>query len=207
MTRRICDLTLQTLPRLPEPCRSCVFWESATGRRGDGGQDGAQGKEAWVQSTQLEWGAPGKAIMLDGELAAYGLLAPGGHFGRTRRQAHVPSADALLLATLWVAPDARGAGLATVLVQALLRETAQHGGKALEAYGSRGADPRSCVVPAGFLLAQGFTVLHEHATFPLLRLDLSRTARWRESLSHAVESVASALARRERSPVPAGRPT
>jgi hypothetical protein len=98
----------------------------------------------------------------------------------------------------------REAGLAKVLLHALLRETHRHGVRALEAYGVRGGElPTSCVLPEGFLLANGFAVLHEHTTNPLLRLDLRQTARWQESVSHALEGVVSALARRERAPAPA----
>lgn len=205
MSRRVHDLTSSNLDDLPEDCRSCVFWEVASAGRGPAGPQGAQGKEAWLQATQLEWGAPGKVIYVDDRPVAYGLFAPGDHFPRGRRLGHAPSEDALLLAALRVEPELREAGLAKVLLHALLRETHRRGARALEAYGVRGGVlPTSCVLPEGFLLANGFTVLHEHAEHPLLRLDLRQTVRWQESVSQALEGVVSALARRERAPAPAG---
>jgi GNAT superfamily N-acetyltransferase len=204
VSRRVHDLTIGNLDDMPSECRSCVFWEVAAAPRGPS-PEGRQGKEAWLQATQLEWGAPGKVVYVDDLPVAYGLIAPGGHFPRARRLGHSPSEDALLLATLWVDPNLREAGLARVLLQALLREAHRHGARALEAYGVRaGPLPASCVLPEGFLLANGFTVLHEHTEHPLLRLDLRQTVRWQESVSHAVEGVMSALARRERAPAPAG---
>jgi GNAT superfamily N-acetyltransferase len=202
MSRRLRDLTVETLDDLPGPCRSCVFWEVAGAQPGPT-PDGATAKESWVQSMQLEWGPPGKVLVVDGEPLAYALLAPGRHLGRVRRFSHATSDDALLLATLWVAPAARQAGLARVLLQALLRTVHERGGKALEAYGARGgAALGTCVLPEGFLLANGFTILHDDARYPLLRLDLRQTARWQESISHALEAVLGALPTRRRAPAP-----
>jgi GNAT superfamily N-acetyltransferase len=202
MTRRLQDLTVDTLDALPEACRSCVFWEVADAPRGPTA-GGAAAKEAWVHSLELEWGAPGKVLAVDDVPIAFGVLAPGVHVARTRRLGHVPSEDALLLVTLWVDPNARQAGLARVLLQALLRETHEHGGRALEAYGARGgAALGTCVIPEGFLLANGFTVLREDVRHPLLRLDLRQTARWQESVTHALEAVLRTLPSRRGAPVP-----
>lgn len=203
MSRRLQDLTVDTLDALPEPCRSCMFWEVADAPRGPV-TGGTAAKEAWVHSMQLEWGAPGKVLVVDEVPMAFGLLAPGDQIARTRRLGRAPSEDALLLATLWVAPPVRQAGLARVLLQALLREVHEHGGRALEAYGARGgAALGTCVVPEGFLLANGFTVLAEDVRYPLLRLDLRQTARWQESVTQALEAVLRALPSRRRAPAPA----
>jgi GNAT superfamily N-acetyltransferase len=202
MSRRIHDLTLARLDELPDPCRSCMFWESARARRGPQRPDGLQAKEAWLQATQLEWGAPGKVVEIDGRTVAYGLFAPAGHFPRARRVGRVASEDALLLATCWVTPEVRGGGVGKVLLHALLRETHKRGARALEAYGARPGDPSvTCAIPEGFLLANGFAILHDDPEWPLLRLDLRQTVR--ESVGHALDTVRSALApRREPAPAP-----
>lgn len=212
MTRDLRDLTLDALDDLPVPCRSCVFWEVAGAPRG-GSPDrvaGALAKDAWWQATQLEWGTPGKALYRDGRLVAYATFAPPLHFPRTRRLGPAVSEDALLLATLWVDPEVEGRGLATVLLQAVLSETHRRGARALEAYGERrsvgrllwGTGGGGCVLPESFLLRAGFALRHDHATFPLLRLDLRQTVRWQDSVGHALEGVRSALGRRERAGVP-----
>lgn len=209
MSRRLRDLTPDTLDDLPDGCRACLFWETANAARGPAAElaTGREGKEAWWQATQLEWGAPGKAAYVDGGLVGYAAFAPGTHYPRAGRLGGV-SADALLLATMWVHPDYRGAGLARVLLQSVLRETHRRGSRALEAYAdrripARGDTSRTCMLEEGFLIANGFSVLREHRTTPLLRLDLRQTVRWQESLSAALEGVAAGIARRERAPVPA----
>lgn len=217
MSFRVRDLTPTLLGELPPPCRTCVFWE-AEGPRGGEGDTGlaAVAKEAWWHATQLEWGASGKAVYQEDALAAFAVFAPAPHFPRTRRLGPAPSSDALLLATLWVAPEHRGTGVATLLLQSLLRETHRHRARALECYGDRiggldASQPPSaasgrCMLPEGFLLAAGFTVRSEHAVHPLLRLDLRQTVRWKESVGHALEGVVTALSRRERTPAPVRSP-
>jgi GNAT superfamily N-acetyltransferase len=204
VSRHLRDLTITSLDDLPQPCRHCVFWEVGSAGRGSAGPSGGEAKEAWVQATQLEWGAPGKICYLDEVPVAYALFAPGSHFPRARRLGRSPSDDAVLLATLWVHPDARGSGLARVLLHAVLRETHSRGHRALEAYGVReGALPTTCVLTEGFLLANGFQVLHDDAQMPLLCIDLRQTVRLQESVTHALEGVLKVLSGRERAPAPA----
>ena len=201
ITRRVHDLSPAALDALPAPCRSCLFWESATAPRGvpaAGEAAGLQGKEAWWQAAQLEWGTPGKGVWSGGELVGFATFAPPGEFPRTRRMRPAASDDALLLATLWVHPDHRGRGVATLLLQSVLREAHRHGYRALEAYCSR--TPGSCMAPEAFLLANGFELRRGHLTHPLLRLDLRQTAK--ETVGAALESVLNALSRRERMPAP-----
>ena len=209
MSRRIHDLSLSNLDALPPTCRSCVFWEVANAPRGPraGDEVAAAGrKEAWWQATQLEWGTPGKVVYVDDRAVGYATFAPAEHFARARLLRHAVSDDALLLATLWVDPAHRGQGLAKALLQSALRETHRHGGRALEAFGARGAATgqmlMTCVIPEDFLLSNGFEVLHQDMEFPLLRLDLRKTVRWQESLGHALSGVLTALSRRERAPAP-----
>ncbi|HWB71015.1 MAG TPA: GNAT family N-acetyltransferase [Egibacteraceae bacterium] len=208
MPGRVHDLTPAHLDELPGPCRACVFWEVAGAPRGPvvPPSQGREGKEAWWQAAQLEWGTPGKGVWFEDRLVGYATFAPGAHFGRARQLGRAVSEDALLLATLWVHPDARGQRVAKTLLQSVLRETHRRGGRALEAYGARVDQAAPCVLPETFLLANGFSVLHDHRAFPLLRLDLRQTVRWQESLGHALEGVLSALGRRERARVPAPRP-
>lgn len=206
MSRRIHDLSVDSLERLQGPCRDCVFWE-VSGARAGPAPGGRTAKEAWWQAVQLEWGSPGKGAYVDDRLVGYATFGPAEQFPRAQRMGPVVSDDALLLAALWVHPDHRGQMLARLLLQSVLREAHRHGSKAVEAFGSRDeplpwADGTAgCIIPEPFLLANGFTVLHEHMTQPLLRLDLRQTVR--ESVEHVVEGVLSVLGRRERAPAPA----
>lgn len=205
MARRIREL--ERLDDLPDPCRACVYWEVAGSRQGpDPERERAkQGKEAWWRATELEWGPPGWAAYVDERLVGYVTIAPPEHFPRARALGRTVSEDALLLATLWVAPEKRREGLGKALLQTALREAAKRGARAVEAYGVRVAEPSPwrCMVPEHFLVAQGFVVRSEDPLHPLLRLDLRQTVRWQESVGHALESVVSVLGRRERMPRPA----
>jgi GNAT superfamily N-acetyltransferase len=203
---RLHDLTSERLDDLPDACRACAFWESTSREPGPtadvaGARDA---KAAWWQAVTLDWGTPGKAVYHGDELVAYALFAPGDHIARARHLGRGVSDDALLLATVWVHPAHRDGGLGKALLVGALRETHRRGSRALEAYAAR-RGARACMLDEAFLLANGFTVLAEHARYPLLRLELRQTVR--ESLTHALEGVASALARRERTPVPARSPT
>lgn len=207
--RRARDLRTGDLPRLPEPCRACVRWERM-GPTGPAPAPQAAAKEAWWQSTELEWGAPGKGLYDGDRLVGYALSAPASAFPWTRRAFHAVSEDAVLLATLWVDPAYRSGGLGSVLLQSVLRDTYRRGQRAIEAYGVRTTRPLregGCLLPESFLLAAGFAVVREHYRHPLLRLDLNQTVRWQWSLGQALEGVRSALTRGERAPVPTGSAT
>lgn len=200
MSRRVHDLGIDSLGDLPEACAACVFWEvgGPAPRPHADPVAGRAAKEAWWQATQLEWGAPGKALYRGPRMVGYALAAPARHLRGTPAPLPV-SDDALLLATLWVDPDERGSGAARLLLQAVLRESARRGARALEAFGRRaGGGP--CLVPEAALGALGFAVHLEHPRFPLYRLELRQTVRWQESMGHAVESVVEALSRKERAP-------
>lgn len=204
--RRPHDLTLEALEALPEPCRTCVFWEAGRPPRTDDGEAVAaeERKRAWWEAMQLDWGTPGKAVF-DGErLVGYVGFGPPERLAGARRMGGMVSDDALLLTTLWVDPDYRGAGLGKLLLQSALRETYQRGERALEAYGARGDSTPPCVVSERFLAANGFSVVEENWAYPRLRLDLRQTSRWQESVSSALETVVAALGRRERRPAPVG---
>lgn len=194
---RLVDLTPEALSELPAACRGCLFWEVADAPRGPvaDAAAGAAAKEAAWQATQLEWGSAGKAAYASGELIGYAVFGPPEHVPRVRRLGWSASEDAVILATIWVHPDRRGEGVGRALLQAALSETHRRGGRALEAVGSRPPWPSDpCMLPTPFLLANGFTVLHNHGRHPMLRLDLSQTVRW--SLPHAVDVWLERLGRR-----------
>ena len=73
MSRRLVNLTLDTLEDLPRRCRRCVFWELdpvAADRAAEAGDTGLE-KEAWVSQTLLEWGSCGKLVYVDGMPAGF----------------------------------------------------------------------------------------------------------------------------------------
>ncbi|MEX0834964.1 MAG: GNAT family N-acetyltransferase, partial [Nitriliruptor sp.] len=161
-------------------------------------------KQAWVSALVQDGHPPGRLVRIDGEVAGYALFGPATAFARRRPPCPQASSDALLLATISIAPHWRERGIGRLLVQAALKDAIRAGAPAVEAYGDRRWLERGCVLPATWLLHEGFEVHREHPRTPLLRLDTKRTVRWAESLEHALEEMLGALPRRLPQPVREG---
>lgn len=200
MGRRLAPLTLDTLPDLPDGCRSCVTWEldPVAARRAAEAGDTAFEKEAWLSATLLEWGSCGRIAYVDELPAGFVLYAPPAFVPRSMAFPTSPvSADAVLLMTARVLPLWTGGGLARMLVQAAAKDLTRRGVKAVEAFGlaveSDGPDgegPGShCLVPADLLLAVGFKTVRQHRRYPRLRLELKTALSWREDVEQALERI------------------
>jgi GNAT superfamily N-acetyltransferase len=192
VSRRVANLTLDNLPDLSEPCRSCVFWEldPVAGARAAETGDPALEKEAWVSATLLEWGSCGKLIYVDEAPAGYVMYAPPAYVPRAVAFPTAPvSADAVLLMTARVVPDFAGAGLGRMLLQAVAKDLLRHNVRAVEAYGDALWEQPSCVVPADYLRSVGFKTVRPHRRFPRLRLDLRNVLTWREDVEVALERL------------------
>lgn len=206
MAVRTVPLVGDLLDDLPPRCRSCVFWELGAERPGEGSADESRAaqdrvrKQGWITAHTLESGPPGVQLRDGDQRIGYALFST----ALPPRAAGTPPAshDALLLATAWIDPDRRGRGHGRLLVQAALREALRRDLRAVEAYGDRRAREWDCVVPAVWLLHEGFEIAAEHPRYPLLRIDTGRLARWAESLEHAVEE----LLGRGRAPQPVAQP-
>jgi GNAT superfamily N-acetyltransferase len=171
MGRRIIDVTLDNLGRVPPPCLESVFWELAD----DPPVDPRFEKEEWFSSTLLEWGPCAKLVVDGDRSVAYVQYAPASLFPRLKRfRCGEVSSDAVYLACCYVVEAERGRGQGRQLVREVGREVADRGYRAVEALGDWRWDG-GWVLPAPFLGASGFTVIREDRRHPLMRLDL-RTA-------------------------------
>lgn len=214
MSRRLVNLTLDTLEDLPRPCRHCVFWEldPVSAQRACAAGDPALEKEAWVSQTLLEWGSCGKMIYVDTSPAGFALYAPPAYVPRSMAFPTSPvSADAVLLMTAHViAPFASG-GLGRMLIQGVARDLTKRGIKAIEAFGDarshgmrfggrrRNVDPDdmdtdfgasgACLAPADFFLSVGFKTVRQHPRYPRLRLDLRSALSWKSDVEYALEKL------------------
>lgn len=204
MSSRIRPLRSEDVVHLPEPCRSCLFWELADAPRGP--QPGraaevVEAKQLWYRAVELDAGPPGLLLRDEGRTLAFAGFVPSEQAHRTRRLGAIPSDDALVLTTMWIHPDARGAGIAKEMLHRVLKHAHDAGLRAVEATGAR-TSVATCLLPEEFLLACGFVVHHHHPRYPLLRLDLRQTVRWQHAMEHALEGVRAVLGRRDRRTAP-----
>lgn len=204
MTRRLVNLTLDTLADLPLPCRDCVFWEldPVAARNACVAGDPGLEKEAWVSRTLLEWGSCGKLVYVDGAPAGYVMYAPPGYVPRGGAFPTSPaSPDAALLTTAQVMKAYAGGGLGRMLIQGAARDLTKRGIRAIEAFGDAKygePDPAlemagRCVAPADFFLAVGFKTVRPHPRYPRLRLELRTALSWKSDVEYALERLLSSM--------------
>jgi len=213
MSRRVVNLTLDTLEDLPRPCRRCVFWEldPVSEQRACAAGEPELEKEAWVSQTLLEWGSCGKLVYVDNAPAGFAMYAPPTYAARSSAFPTSPvSADAVLLTTAHVVTGYDGGGLGRMLIQSIARDLTKRGIKAIEAFGDAKADadrpsgrrrsadmgsgpmvesPGTCLAPADFFLSVGFKTVRQHPKFPRLRLDLRTALSWKSDVEYALERL------------------
>jgi len=203
MSRRLVNLTLDTLEDIPRTCRQCVFWEldPVAAERACASGDPELEKEAWVSQTLLEWGSCGKLIYVDGMPAGYVMFAPPAYVPRGLAFPTSPvSPDAVLLTTAYVVAPFAGGGLGRMLVQGVARDLTKRGVKAIEAFGDAKfgeADERlgterskaGCLAPADFFLSVGFKTVRPHPRYPRLRLELRTALSWKSDVEYALEKL------------------
>lgn len=192
MSRRLVNLTLDTLEDLPHGCRNCVFWELdpvAADRACRAGDPGLE-KEAWVSQALLEWGSCGKLIYVDGAPAGFVMFAPPAYVPRSVAFPTSPvSPDAALLMAAYIVPDFAGGGLGRMLVQGVARDLTKRSIRAVEAFGDAKWEEPGCVAPADFFLSVGFKTVRPHPRYPRLRLELRTALSWRSDVEYALEKL------------------
>lgn len=198
MSRRLVNLTLDTLEDLPRPCRRCVYWEldPVAAERACTSGDPELEKEAWVSQALLEWGSCGKLVYVDGMPAGFVMFAPPAYAPRSMAFPTSPvSPDAVLLMTARVVAPFTGGGLGRMLVQGVARDLTKRGIKAIEAFGDAkpgeapGRDENGCVAPADFFLSVGFKTVRPHPRYPRLRLELRTALSWKSDVEYALERL------------------
>jgi GNAT superfamily N-acetyltransferase len=195
MSRKVVRLTLDHLAALPRPCRECLFWELDPVRRSRlrPAEAGSE-KEAWVSEVLRNWGSCGRVVMVDDVPAGHVIYAPAAFLPGAKVFPTAPiSSDAVLLSTVYVAPEHRGGGLGRMLVQGMARDLIRREGvRAVEVFGdTRGR--AGCVVPAEFLGSVGFKTQRVHGTTPRMRMDLRSALTWRDEVEQALEKLVGAI--------------
>lgn len=196
MGRRLVPLTLDNLPDIPKPCRTCVFWEldPVSGEAAVRAGRPELEKEAWLSAVLLEWGSCGRVVYVDEMPAGFVLYAPAAYVPRSLAFPTSPvSADAVQLMTSRVLPGYQGQGLGRVLVQTVAKDLVRRGFKAIEAFGDAKWTAPSCILPADHLTAVGFKTVRQHPRYPRLRLELRSTISWKEDVEMAIDRLLGAV--------------
>jgi GNAT superfamily N-acetyltransferase len=217
VSRRLARLTLDNLGDVPLACRSCVFWELDPVRRAravDSGEAAGE-KEAWLSRVLLDWGSCGRVAYVDGAAVGFAVFGPPMFFPGADAMPTAPvGEDAVLLATVYVAPEHAGGGIGRMLMQGVVKDLVKRGGiRAVEAFGDTRAPRRgrhsphadaghSCVLPADYLLRVGFKTQRTHPRYPRMRLELKSAVTWRSEVEHALERLLGAVRPKRPAPAP-----
>ncbi|GAB3709215.1 hypothetical protein [Mariniluteicoccus flavus] len=183
---RLRPFHVEHLAALPPTCRDCPLGDGvATGFDPDGSV------ASWVRASEAEWGQAGVASWHGDRIIGFLLLSTPLHVPRTGPQSGVAfHRDSAIVMTLRVLDEYARAGTGWQLVQAAAACVAKgpRTFHALETEAIRGR--ASCALPsAEFLESAGFEVCREHPVRPRLRLDLSRTVRWKPDLAKTADRL------------------
>jgi GNAT superfamily N-acetyltransferase len=183
-SRRFRPLTAANISALPDACAHCTFWETSDTVATTDHRDG-QVKVGWAEAVTDLWGYCGVLAVNDGETIGYLTMAPARYVPRLGAFAVTPvSSDAAVLMAAWVTEPLRGKGIGRQLVQSAASMLSRRDIRAIEAVGTYRTGP-SCMLPASWLEAVGFTTVRPHPITPRLRMDLQATQRWRPDLGAA----------------------
>lgn len=193
MTRALRPLDptlLRLLGEEGDPCTGCLYWQLDPVRRARVEQlDQPRQRAEWVREVTELWGPPGLAILVDDEPAGYALFAPP-HLmpGAEGFPTSPASADAVVLAELWLSRHRRRQGLGKVLVQSMAAELIRRGVVAVEVFAAAhpGTLVPPCLIDAGYLERVGFREQRPHPVTPRLRMDLRSTLPTLERLTGAI---------------------
>lgn len=183
MARRIVSLTRDNIADLPFPCQTCTLWEVGNS------SNGPTTKAEWVSSVLLDWGSCGRILYVDDAVAGFAIYAPPQYVEGARSfVGAAASPDAVLLMTARILAPYQGGGLGRLLIQSVAKDLmGRRRIRGIEAFGDAQGHENSCVIPASFLTAVGFTTVQAHPRYPRLRLDLRGVLTWRDDVELAVE--------------------
>jgi GNAT superfamily N-acetyltransferase len=197
-SRRIRPLTATEIPRLPDPCATCTFWESSLSdlATSPDHRDRSETKLEWAQAVTARWGFCGVMAVNDGNVVGFLTMAPAAIVPRLGAFATTPvSQDAVVVMSVHVVEEFRGKGIGRQLVQSAAALVARRDIRALEAVGTYRDGP-SCMLPAPWLQSVGFDVVRQHPLTPRLRMDLHTTLRWMPDISAAWQRLAGLVPQR-----------
>ena len=173
------NITRENLDDIPEPCRSCLYWEfpgysenvkllkSELVRR----------KRAWFLQTLREFGNCGKIVYYDNNVVGYAQYAPitclPNIEGYESKLVGRLEDGVVFLSCLYITEKAlRKRGMGIRLLEGIILDLKKRGFKAVETFARRGSSNNPSG-PVELYFKKGFQIKDDtNPEFPLVRLEL-----------------------------------
>ncbi len=171
---RIENMINKNFGEIPNPCRSCLYWQTA----GEYNEtmlkpETELKKRKWLNTVTKAFGNCIKLAYANDAAIGFIQYAPAKFFPRTREYASgTPSNEAVFIACLYIMKkEEQGKGFGTSMLKNLLAELRERDCLTVETFArkSSGDNPSG---PMRLYLANGFEVKIEKDDFPLLCLKL-----------------------------------
>ena len=172
-------ITRENLDDLPEPCRSCLYWEFPEDSEKAKllKSELTRKKKAWFLQTLREFGNCGKFVYYDNSVVGYAQYAPIAYLpniGSYESKLVGRLEDGIVfLSCLYITEKAlRGRGMGIKLLEGIVLDLKKRGFKAVETFARRGSSNNPSG-PIELYLKKGFQIKDEtNPEFPLVRLEL-----------------------------------
>jgi GNAT superfamily N-acetyltransferase len=154
-------------------CTFCLNWEEPDYSKWPGSLSERKGtKRQWLRDVEAEYGPCGKLAFLGSELVGYAQFSPPKYLPKVNEYGCAPpSEEAIFVSCLFVPAQARGRGVGSALVEAILRDLRARGAQAVETF-ARKDSPNNPSGPVSFWLRNGFHIVREDTDFALVRREL-----------------------------------
>lgn len=168
------------LDAIPQPCRTCLYWEAPGEYQNDNGDEEAiLKKQEWFTETLDEFGNCAFLAYDHGDVIGYAQYAP---VDRFLNIAKYPAASTLydanteeetiFLSCLFIPNEEnRGKGVGSALLNKIIENLRFRGYNLLVTFARR-KNPNNPSGSLEFLKKNGFKIEEDHPTYPLLSLDL-----------------------------------
>ncbi len=175
------DITPQNVKDIPEPCRTCLYWEALGGKQPSQTEKAryVEEKAAWFLKMLHAFGSCGKILYVDGKPVGYAQYSTAEGLPNAREygaeKLGTAEENVAFISCLYIADASlRGKGLGEKLLNEVIADLKRRGFKAVETFARRSwaNNPSG---PIEFYLRRGFKVKEELKTdpdFALMRLDL-----------------------------------
>ena len=177
------DISRENLSEIPNPCRTCLYWEEpAVNQCGKELSDAERiqreaRKAAWFQATLGEFGSCGKILYVNNKPVGYAQYSTSVRLPNIQaygvKELGTEQKGVVFISCLYISDKKfRGRGLGRRLLDHVIEDLGQRGFKAVETIARRGSTNNPSG-PIELFLGKGFRIREEtNSDFALVRLDL-----------------------------------